>query len=146
MGAELAELASSGATTLVGLLVSDSWEQVKQRVGALFARGRSEQAATEELELSRAELIAAREAGDTGTAADAEAAWRVQLRRVLLADPAAVAELEALLREIGPPQPEAAGGSLHNSITGPVRNSTVVQARDTRIGSIGPPPARDRRP
>jgi hypothetical protein len=37
--AELVSLASSGATALVGLMVSDGWAQVKERVATLLARG-----------------------------------------------------------------------------------------------------------
>jgi hypothetical protein len=37
--AELASLAASGATTLVGLMVSETWTQARDRVARSFARG-----------------------------------------------------------------------------------------------------------
>jgi len=136
--AELAALAASGATTLVGAMVSDSWNQVKQRVGALFARGGSAQPATEELDLSRGELVAAREAGDDDSAADVETEWRVRLRRLLQADPDAAEELRSLLEELSQVAAPAQAGSVHNSFSGVVHGGSVFQGRDFQIGAPAP--------
>ncbi|MFJ6214730.1 hypothetical protein ACIQGZ_15560 [Streptomyces sp. NPDC092296] len=129
MEAELAALAASGATTLVGLMVSESWTQARDRVARFFARGSGDPAPQEQLEVSRAELAAARETGDDTGAADVEAEWRTRLRRLLRADPAAAAELRALLAELGPQQTEPAG-SVHNTINGGVQHGPVIQGRD----------------
>ncbi|NBM21214.1 hypothetical protein, partial [Streptomyces sp. GC420] len=102
MDAELAALAASGATTLVGLMVSETWTQTRDRVARFFARGAGEGPAEEELGASRAELVAAREAGDELAAADVEAGWRMRLRHLLRADPEAAEELRELLAELGP--------------------------------------------
>lgn len=119
----------AGATALVTQMVTDGWEQARDRAVALFTRGRDGEgeAVEAELEASRAELFAAREADDEERAADVRDEWRVRLRRTLRADPSAAAELQALLDELRPPGDEAKG-TVHNTISGGVQHGTVVQA------------------
>ena len=57
-------LAGSAATTLVGLMVSDSWTHTKDRFARLFARGGAEDEMAETLDTARAELVVARATGD----------------------------------------------------------------------------------
>ncbi len=129
MEAELAALAASGATTLVGLMVSESWAQARDRLTRFFARGGDERAVDEELSLSRSELVAARAAEDADAAADVEAGMRTRLRRALQADPRAAEELRAVLAEIAPDGGGGGGppGAVHNSIGGGVQNGPVFQ-------------------
>lgn len=100
MEAELAALASSGATALVSAMVSDAWGQVRDRVARFLGRGGDPAGAAEELSAAHTELVTARDEGDGDAAQDIEAEWRARLRRVLRADPAAAAELRALLAEL----------------------------------------------
>ncbi|MEC4015260.1 hypothetical protein [Streptomyces sp. H27-D2] len=128
MEAELVALAASGATTLVGLMVSDAWTQGRERLVRFFARGGDEGSAEEELRISREELAAARAAEDEGAAADIEAGWRMRLRRVLQADPAAAEELRLLLAELAPWAGSEQGVTVHNTISGGV-NGPVFQGQ-----------------
>lgn len=133
MEAELAALASSGATSLVGLMVSDAWAQARGRFARLFARGGADGRTDEQLQEAREELLTARESGDTEAAGDVEAEWRTRLRRLLRSDPAAAGELRALLAELAP---QATGGTVvvvNNSING-VANGTVVQGQNVTSG------------
>ncbi|MEV0265016.1 hypothetical protein AB0I49_27255 [Streptomyces sp. NPDC050617] len=130
MEAELAALAASGATTVVGLMASDAWAQAKQRLARFFARGGDESSVDDELELSRDELTAARDEADQETAGDVEAGWRLRLRRVLQADPAAADELRALLAELDPAADGRGTGSVTNTVSGGVQHGPVVQGRD----------------
>jgi tetratricopeptide (TPR) repeat protein len=100
--AELAALAASGATTLVGLMVSDSWTQAKERLARFFARRRSDGDAGAELQESSDELDRARAAGEEDAEAEAEADWRRRLLDVLQDDPDAAVELRGLLSELSP--------------------------------------------
>ncbi|MGR8011182.1 hypothetical protein [Streptomyces hypolithicus] len=146
MEAELVALATAGATALVQQMVTDSWSHARGRVAAIFSRSASGTAADEdavegELEVSRGELTAARDAGDEQTAADVEAEWRTRLRRTLVADPAAAAELRALLDELTRTSEAGAAreagareGDVHNSISGGVQHGPVVQAKT--VGSL----------
>ncbi|GAA4924037.1 hypothetical protein ACFPM3_31590 [Streptomyces coeruleoprunus] len=140
MEAELVALASAGATALVQQMVGDTWEQVRGRVAAFFARrsGRDVEAIGEELDDARADLVAAGESGDEDATAeahaDARAEWRNRMRRALRDDPQAAAELRALLDELegGGTTPQQVHIETHNTINGGVYHNTVIQA-----GSIG---------
>ncbi|MEU0933753.1 hypothetical protein [Embleya sp. NPDC005971] len=141
MEAELMTLAASGATTMVGLMVSESWAQARTRIAALFGRGDPAQGVLieRELESSQRELSVAREAGDDLVIADVEAEWRTRLRRLLRTDPVAAAELRALLDELAPLLPEEAMGTVHNTISGGTQHGPVVQGRDFSGLTFGTP-------
>ncbi|MEV4613600.1 hypothetical protein AB0K43_13505 [Kitasatospora sp. NPDC049258] len=131
METEIVALATSGATTLVGLMVTELWSEARGRFAALF--GRRSEAVCEDLDAVRAELLAAED--QDAAAAGAEAEWTARLRRALAADPAAAAQLRALLDELAPHQPAPAAGSVHNTITGGEFHSPVIQSgRDTTFG------------
>lgn len=144
MDGELAALASSGATTVVGLMATDAWTRVRDRIAGFFARGGPEQAgaAEEELGLSHQDLAAARASGDPAEAAavtaDTEAVLRARLRRILRSDPEAAAEFRALLAELTPEQGLAAG-NVHNTISGSTHHGMVIQARDISGGVVSHP-------
>ena len=134
MDAELTALAAAGATALVQQMVTDGWGNVRDRAAAILSRGREgetapggpdEAAESAELETSRAELVAAQDAGDADAAADVQASWRARLRRALRDDPAAAAELRSLLAELGP-GPAAGTAAVRNSVHGSV-HGVVVQ-------------------
>ncbi|WP_155055990.1 hypothetical protein [Streptomyces blattellae] len=133
MDAELATLAGTGATTVVSLLVTETWEQAKQRVIRLFAR--DGEAATVEGDLgeSRDALAAATGAADEeALTADVTAMVLLRLRRLLEQDPDAADELRSLVEEFA----LAAGsdetgeaGAVHNSITGGAQHGPVFQGQ-----------------
>ena len=56
MDTELAALAASSATTIVTLLTTDAWDQVKQKMTALWRRFKPDQADTIGVELARSRL------------------------------------------------------------------------------------------
>jgi hypothetical protein len=124
MEAELATLASAGATTLVGLMVSDSWKQVKEGFARLFARGDATDGTLRYLETSQAELATAWARGDDVEVAAIEAELRTRLRHVLRSDLTAGEELRRLLHQAGP----GPMGSVHNVNRGNVTFGSVIQA------------------
>jgi hypothetical protein len=142
--AELAGLAASGATTVVGLMASDAWAQVRARLARFFARGGTEgaeEAAGADLERSRGELAEALRARDADTEDDVRAEWRLRLRRMLQADPAAAAELRRLLAELAA-EPPAAGGTTYyttNATHGGVYHEAVIQAGSIHYHGVRPP-------
>jgi hypothetical protein len=130
--AELVALAAAGATAFVEQMATDSWEQVRDRIVSFFSRrgDAEEEVVEEELELLRGELTEALSSGDEQTASDVQAEWRTRLRRALLADPSAAAELRSVLDELG-----VSPGTqhvVHNSISGGVQHAPVIQS-----GSVG---------
>ncbi|MFE2917342.1 hypothetical protein ACFRKE_18070 [Kitasatospora indigofera] len=139
--AEIVALATSGATTLVGLMATDAWTHARSRFAALLGRGRTDRdALVGDLDEARAELVRAREAGDDAAAGEAAAEWRGRLRRVLRDDPAAVAELLEILAEFSPQAAEPVRAGVHNSISGTV--GTAVMGRDLSNVTIGAPAPR----
>lgn len=103
MDAELTAVISTAATTLVKLLTTDSWELAKSAVGPLWRRVHPDHDAVIEAELadSRAELLAARGAGDAQVERDVEIEWRGRLRSLVLMDPGIADELSRLVRDLG---------------------------------------------
>jgi hypothetical protein len=146
MDAELTRLAVSGATVLVQQMVGDGWAQVRDRLarclsrgGAAAGEGAALLALRGELDTSRAELLAARDAGDEDAVADVRAEWRSRLRRALRADPRLAAELGAMVEELGS---QGRRGDTYNTINGGEYDGTVIQAGT--IGYLHPAPHRDR--
>lgn len=139
MEAELAVLASSGATALVGLMVSDSWVQVKDGFARLFARLAAEEIPLEELETSRIELVTAHLERDNAKASAIEGRWRTQLELLLRLDATAEDELRRLLEA---PASRSAD-SISNFNSGDVRFGSVIQAGHISGATfhIGPAPS-----
>ncbi|MER5929544.1 hypothetical protein [Streptomyces sp. NPDC002054] len=132
MEPELSALAMSAATAMVSAMVGDAWTQASERIAGFFGRrGRDPEAVSAELEESRTELVAAEAAQDTALTEDIESEWRLRLSRALRADPAAAQELRALLAEIAPEPPAAAGSvNVNNTISGGTQNAPVVQGQN----------------
>ncbi|MDI5972407.1 hypothetical protein POF50_024220 [Streptomyces sp. SL13] len=150
MEAELVALAGSGASTLVGLMVSDGWEQVRRRIARLLARDGDVPSAEAELERARDGVVAARDDGDEEAESDYVEEWTPRLRRLLRRDPDAGRQLLALLAELGGAAPSQSAGSVHNTISGGVQHGPVFQGRDFFGGltfngppAPGPAPERD---
>ncbi|MFH8533840.1 NB-ARC domain-containing protein [Streptomyces tendae] len=146
MEAELAALAASGATTLVGLMVSESWERVRNGVARILRRRASgDAAADEELQAAGDELEAARAAGDTHTPEVVRARLRHRLEEAFQADPGAAGELARLLSELAPDASRGfvslvSGGVNH----GPAFHGSHIHGDITF--HVPPPPNRPVRP
>ncbi|MFM9611135.1 hypothetical protein [Streptomyces niveiscabiei] len=123
MEAELVALAGTGATTIVGLMATEAWDQVRQRVVRLFARGGDggADAMDGELTASRTALVAAPEE----ETADVTASVRMRLRRLLAENPEAAEELRLLVEEFTPAQ----NNSVRNTISGGTFNGPVLMGR-----------------
>lgn len=124
--AELAGLVVSGATTLAGMIVTDAWSAVKDRVGAMFGRGGRgrEESVLRELEELRGDLTAARARGDEAGAAevvaDVERLLRRRLSRLLAEQPSLAGEVRELLTEVG----------------NTVNNGTMVVGDQTQVSNV----------
>jgi hypothetical protein len=130
--AESAALASTAAATVVTLLTTDAWGQVKKEIGGLWRRFRPSHADVVEADLTEArqEVLA----GDEVVARTLVAEWESRLRRLLAADSAVADELARVISALAGSLPN--GGSTtvtqHAQASG---HSTIVQAgRDARIG------------
>ncbi|MGW4034397.1 hypothetical protein ACWEFL_34745 [Streptomyces sp. NPDC004838] len=141
MEAELMALAAAGATALIQQMAVDSWTQARDRMVSFFSRrgGGREDVIAGELETSRGQLASAMQAGDEQTALDIEAEWRTRLRRTLLSNPAASAELRAMLAELAVTGNGQQAADVHNTISGGVQRGPVIQAGNVGSLSFGTP-------
>ena len=130
LDAELLTLAGSGASTLVGLMVSDGWAAARRRIARLLARDGNVALAEAELQRSRDEVAAARAEGDEQAESESVEEWTPRLRRFLRDDPAAGRRLLALLEELRGEAGAEPAGTVHNVISGGVQHGPVVQGRD----------------
>ncbi|GAB2744706.1 hypothetical protein [Kitasatospora kifunensis] len=128
MDPELETLAASAATTLISLMISDSWTQAKEKVRRFFAPDSRSGSAPSDLDASRAELVAAREAGHDLLVADIEAEWRVRLRRLLSADRTTGEELRDLIDSLARISEATLMGSVHNVVSGGVQHGPIIQS------------------
>ena len=104
MDGELAALCSAAAGTLVGLMTTDSWEQVKAGFAHLWRRAHPGQATAVEadLEAARDTAVAARDGGDEQALAELATEWQSRLRRLAGQDEAVQAEVRRLVEELRP--------------------------------------------
>ncbi|WP_406439165.1 hypothetical protein OHB14_51320 [Streptomyces sp. NBC_01613] len=126
MEAELAALAASGATTLVGLMVSESWEQVKAQLARLLGRRGtpdSAQDGEQVLQTDRDRLASARAALDQDTETRLHGSWQQRILEILRSDPSRGDELLALLAELAP----QAGPTVVSSVFGGVNHGPAFQ-------------------
>ncbi|WP_298558488.1 hypothetical protein [Streptomyces luteogriseus] len=133
MDAEVALLAQSAGTTLVALMATDAWHRARDGITQLWRRTQPERAETvaAELEAGREDVLAAAAADDQQTLEELRLQWQGAVRRLLVARPAAVAELRALLDQLDPDGSVARQITQHATASGQAR---VYQAgRDQHI-------------
>ncbi|MFJ3530046.1 MULTISPECIES: hypothetical protein [unclassified Streptomyces] len=130
MDAELAALAASGATTLVSLMVTDSWAQARQLVGRLVARTASDGATVAELDASRARLLAADARDQARATREVTDQWHVHLHRLLGTGVVTGDGVRDLLTSLQRIADTAGPGpvTVRNSITGGVQEGPVIQS------------------
>lgn len=138
MDAELVTLASSGASTLVTLMVMDGWAEAKEKFARLLGRKRGDaQTVAEELEGARTQLAQANEEGDGEVAADVTAEWRSRLRRMLQEDPQAAPLLAELIEQYVPEvgRVSASTDIHHNAFQGPTALHTGSGGQTNTFGA-----------
>ncbi|MEU8700971.1 hypothetical protein AB0C61_25590 [Streptomyces sp. NPDC048680] len=132
MNTELAALAASGATTLVSLMVTDSWTQVRELVGRLVAHPASGSETVAGLDTARARLLASHTDDDGGARTTREVTdqWHLRLQHLLQTGAVTsdgVRDLLTSLQRIAGP-PGAGHVSVHNDISGGTQHGPVIQS------------------
>jgi hypothetical protein len=130
MDSELAALAASGATTLVSLMVTDSWTHARELVGRFLARTGSNATAIADLDNARTRLLTTDATEDEPTITDVRAQWHVYLQQLVEAGSVTSGELRILLTSL---QQLAATsvtcrGAVRNDINGGVQHGPVIQS------------------
>lgn len=136
MDAELAVIASSAATTIVNLMATDAWDQVKHKVGALWRSFRPEQADVVESDLDRVRLEIT--GADEAIALAISREWESRLLRLLAADSAVVVELSRVIAELRqiPAGAQARGGDVRQSAKASGQSTVIQIGGDGTIGGL----------
>ena len=96
--AELVVLAEAGANTMVALMATELWQDLKRAVAALHHHHPGHAAAADiELEQARKDVVAARERGDSGTEAAVTAHLHGRLTRLMEQDAGAKEAISGLV-------------------------------------------------
>ncbi|MFF3286155.1 hypothetical protein [Streptomyces sp. NPDC003023] len=135
MEAELVALASSAATVVVQQLATTGWERVQTSLGTLWRRVHPDRAGIVEAELeeTREDVIAARQAEDTEAEQGLVVEWQSRLRRLLAADPSLADELRALLDEFSPQEAASAGSAITLNATASGGSRVFQAGRDVHV-------------
>lgn len=143
MDGELVALASTGGAALVQHMVSEGWVQARGLVARFIARGSGadEETVAAELEASREDLTAARATGDEQTAelisSEVRTEWGKRMRGALIANPAAAADLRAILDELEPrSEAQQVVHNNYNTFSGGTMYGTMIQAGT--VGTVNP--------
>jgi hypothetical protein len=129
MDSELAALAASGATTLVSLMVTDSWTHAREIVGRFFSRTGPDSTAIAELDTARTRLLAAEAAGNEQTIRDSRNQWHAYLQHLLQAGSATGEDLRDLLTSLQTAaNADTQRSDVYNAISGGVQHGPVIQS------------------
>jgi hypothetical protein len=92
---EIVALASTAATTMIGLFATDAWSQAKREISGLWQRFRPEHAAAVDADLVQAhsEAVAAAGRGDEQAINELKTEWESRLKRLAAVDVAVASEL-----------------------------------------------------
>jgi hypothetical protein len=134
MDGELAALAASAATTIVTLLATDAWGEVKEMVGGLWRRFRPELAhdVEQELDRARAETVTADETVVLAFIRE----WESRLLRLLAADTDAAAELSRILAELSRSRMAQQRGAVRQTAKASGRSTVIQVGGDAAIGEL----------
>lgn len=129
MEPELVTLTSTAATTLVRLMATDGWDQVKAAVVSMWRRAHPERAETVEADLAaaRLEVLTSSEADDEQAELDLISEWRSRLQRLVIGDPELQQELRRLIEEFRPAAAEVEATRI---------GSVKMQAKATGHGRV----------
>jgi hypothetical protein len=97
----LAELATSGARTIVTLMTTDLWHGLRERVVNIFRRGdrRQQEAVVAELEGSRDQILASPQDRRQGIETREQDRWEARLRIELIEQPEIADLIYSLVEE-----------------------------------------------
>ncbi|MEU9406633.1 hypothetical protein AB0E08_13200 [Streptomyces sp. NPDC048281] len=130
MDDELTALAASGATTLVSLMLTDSWTRARELVGRFLARVGSDPTTIAGLDNARTRVLTTAASEHRQIVADVRAQWLVHLQQLAEAGSVTSPELRALLTSLQQlaAASETRRGTVHNAIHGGVQHGPVVQS------------------
>ncbi|MCT6778477.1 hypothetical protein LXH09_17750 [Streptomyces sp. CS7] len=94
-------------------MATDVWQRTRDGVTSIWQRVHPDRAdaVAGELNVTREDILAARNDGDTEVEAELRSEWQGRVRRLLQSDPSIAADLRALLNDLSP---DSATGNVYN--------------------------------
>jgi hypothetical protein len=135
---DVVALAQVGAQVIVAAMATETWTQLRARLGRLLGRGddHRQQQALDELDEARAALDAA---SNDEAARDAQVELRALLKARLRADPELAVQFAALVEEVAAQVGAAPQTTTVTQWARADRGGTVIQAgRDANTGQVPP--------
>jgi len=129
-------LAALAGNTLVSAVVSDTFEQVRQKLARMFGHGKPDAGIESRLDVTRQQLSAAAPEERERLRTRLAGQWQTRFADLLADHPEVAAELRALLSELQSCGADS-GGSVTNTISGSVVEGPVLMGRDFNDISIG---------
>ncbi|MGX1541177.1 hypothetical protein [Streptomyces adustus] len=129
MDSELAALTASGATTLVSLMVTDSWTHVRELLHRFLSRRDPDSPTVTDIDALRARLLTPQPTDHPYQTRDTVEQLDTYLRHLLEAHAFSGTDLRTLLTALQRIQTNAAAPiTVRNSINGGVQHGPVIQA------------------
>lgn len=139
MDTESVALASTAAATMVTLLTTDAWTQVKKEVAGLWRRFRPHHATAvaDDLDAARTEALAAAQTGDDTVARALTTEWQARLQRLLAADAGAAAELARVVATMASALERATAAAQPQQGNVTIEQQAIVTDQGTAIQIAG---------
>lgn len=129
-------LAALAGNTLVSTAVSDTFEQVRQKLARIFGHGKPDAGIGRRLDATRQQLTAAAPEERERLRTSLAGQWQTRFADLLADHPEVAAELRTLLIEIQSHGADS-GGSVTNTISRTMVEGPVLMGRDFNDISIG---------
>ncbi|MFF9492705.1 hypothetical protein [Streptomyces flaveolus] len=146
MDAELAALAASGATTLVCLMVTDSWAHARALMGRFLARSGADTAVIADLDDARTRLLLTSTTENEHATSGIVAEWQTHLCRLVETGALTGEDLSALgtsLRRLAAAAADRPA-TVHNTVSGGTQHGPIVQAGTVTGLALPPVPSTHR--
>ncbi|MEV5957375.1 hypothetical protein AB0M11_27010 [Streptomyces sp. NPDC051987] len=105
------------------LLTTEVWQRARDGIASLWRRAEPEraEAISTELDLTRADLLAAQAGGDLESRGELGTEWQGRIRRLLAAHPEETEALRRLLEDLAPYTPTGPSVTQHATASGHAR-------------------------
>jgi hypothetical protein len=141
--AELLTLAGTAASALVGAVAKDAWGAAKSGFARLLGRGDATRAEAVEQQLERTRGAVEAAGADDKTVRDQQqAVWAARLEDLLIERPEAVADLRALVEQIGAAGGTRTAGHVVQQATASGNAQQAVLGHGHQVNTFGAPQGR----
>ncbi|MEU3795984.1 hypothetical protein AB0F07_40475 [Streptomyces fructofermentans] len=141
MDGELAALTASGATTLVSLMVTDSWTHARELLRRFLSPSDPDGSALTNLDAARTRLLTAQSTGHPHESCGTVEQWDAYLQHLLEVGAISSHQLRTLLTSLQRLEgKEVRPTSVRNSISGGVQRGPVIQSGQITSLTLHPDP------